>query len=158
MSKLSLSHVKTPVMISLLAVCLLLTTYGCTKQSSKPLAESNSIEVPDSVSDASADTTFQGGLSFTKYDTPPTPIQNTMPAYPDKYRSSGIQGVVVLDVAVNADGTVGPVAVKKSLLSGAGGLDEAAVTAVKNWLFKPALQDNKPVAANVNIPIPFNLK
>jgi protein TonB len=81
-----------------------------------------------------------------------------MPAYPPKYRSSGIQGVVLLDVQVLATGSVGEITVKKSLMDGEGGLDEAALTSVKNWIFKPAMKDNKAVSSHVNVPVPFTLK
>jgi TonB family protein len=36
------------------------------------------------------------------------------------------------------------------------GLDEAAVTAVKQWVFKPALSNNKPIAVWVEIPMNFH--
>jgi protein TonB len=81
-----------------------------------------------------------------------------MPAYPVNFRKSGIQGVVVLDVEVLEDGTVGDIIVIKSLLSEEGAMDDAAVLAVKSWIFKPALLNNKPVKSRVNIPISFSLK
>jgi periplasmic protein TonB len=152
-----LQRVLTICIVSLCCLAILLSS-ACTKASNRPAVEDNTALVPDTTAAAPADTNFSEGFTFTEYDTPPTPVENPMPAYPPKFRSSGIQGVVLLDVTVNADGTVGDIAIKKSLLTGLGGPDEAAVTAVKNWIFKPALKDNKPVSAKVNIPIPFTLK
>ena len=36
-------------------------------------------------------------------------------------------------------------------------LDAAAETAVKQWVFKPALSNNKPVAVWVAVPVRFTL-
>jgi TonB family protein len=43
--------------------------------------------------------------------------------------------------------------VKKSIT----GLDDEAVKAVKQWVFKPALSNNKPVAVWVEVPMNFHL-
>jgi len=37
-------------------------------------------------------------------------------------------------------------------------LDEAAVTAVRQWVFKPALSQNRPVAVWVAVPVRFALQ
>ena len=37
------------------------------------------------------------------------------------------------------------------------GLDEKAIEAVKNWRFEPAMKDGKPVAAQTNVDVNFNL-
>lgn len=100
----------------------------------------------------------EGDYNLTRYDTPPIPVSNPLPVYPQAYRDSGIQGVVVLEVNITDKGFVEDVRVLKSLLSSEGGLDQTAADAVKRWSFKPALKNNKPVAATVNIPIPFSLK
>jgi len=36
-------------------------------------------------------------------------------------------------------------------------LDAAAIAAVKQWVFKPALSNNKPVAVWVAVPVKFTL-
>jgi TonB family protein len=36
-------------------------------------------------------------------------------------------------------------------------LNDAAVNAVKQWVFKPALSNNKPVAVWVAVPVRFSL-
>ena len=43
-------------------------------------------------------------------------------------------------------------------MSGPGGLDEAAVTAVRKWEFSPAKSGGKPVAVWVTFDVTFNLK
>jgi protein TonB len=147
-----------PIWLILICLCLILS-WGC-KKNEVPQPVSTE-ELPDTTlvteefSDSTEDET---SFRLTDYDTPPTPIRNPMPTYPTRYKSSGIQGVVVLDVEVLPNGTVGDVFVLKSLLKGEGGLDETAILAVKDWTFKPALRKKVPVKSRVNVPIPFSLK
>jgi TonB family protein len=145
------------IIIALLG-CLLLSS-GCKKTNSLPgTFDSASLDTISDTIDYSDTSSLSGDFKLTDYDNPPSPIQNPMPAYPEQYKSSGIQGVVVLEVEITKDGVVGEVKIIKSLLAGEGALDETAAASVKNWIFKPALRKNKPVASRVNIPIPFSLK
>jgi protein TonB len=77
--------------------------------------------------------------------------------YTQEAKDAGIQGTVVLDAEVLADGTVGDVKVKQSLDTKYG-LDEQAVKAVKQWTFEPGTKDGKPVPVRVDIEITFTLK
>ncbi|MFO7659851.1 MAG: excinuclease ABC subunit UvrA, partial [Candidatus Cloacimonadaceae bacterium] len=97
-------------------------------------------------------------LKLTDYDTPPVPIQHPMPVYPEKLRKTGIQGVVVLEVIVLKDGTVGDARVTKSLMAEPDGLDDEALLTIMEWKFKPALYNKKPVKAKVTVPMSFSLK
>jgi protein TonB len=54
---------------------------------------------------------------------------------------------------VGKDGKVKDTKVVKSIPM----LDAAAVAAVKQWVFKPALSNNKPVAVWVAVPVRFTL-
>ncbi|MBN2461783.1 MAG: energy transducer TonB [Candidatus Cloacimonetes bacterium] len=94
---------------------------------------------------------------FVVYEDPPVPIRQVKPVYTDFARRSGIEGIVELEVEVFADGSVGAVNVLKSLLAGPGGLDEAAIKAVRQWEFAPAKSGGKPVAVWVTFPIEFTL-
>ncbi|KQC10192.1 MAG: hypothetical protein APR54_00115 [Candidatus Cloacimonas sp. SDB] len=94
---------------------------------------------------------------FVVYEDPPIPFKQVTPKYPDFARNSGIEGEVWLEVEVFADGTVGAIEVVKSLLSGPGGLDEAAKEAVRQWEFQPAKSGGKPVSVWVTFPVEFNL-
>lgn len=77
------------------------------------------------------------------------------PVYPEEYRRARVSGIVVLEVAISQAGTVENVGVLKSL---APGLDMAAVNAVRQWKFKPALRDGRPVPVLFNVTINFRLK
>lgn len=87
--------------------------------------------------------------------TPPVIERRVEPIYPDEYRRARVSGLVVLEVAVSQAGTVENVGVLKSL---APGLDMAAVNAVRQWQFKPALRDGRPVPVLFNLTINFRLK
>jgi TonB family protein len=51
------------------------------------------------------------------------------------------------------DGTVGDTKVVKSVL----GFDQAAIDAVRQWKFKPAMAKGKPVAVWVAVPVRFTV-
>lgn len=70
---------------------------------------------------------------------------NRVPDYPAISRRLGEQGVVVLRVLISPDGRASEVQLVKT--SGSSRLDGAAVAAVKEWRFVPALRGGKPVSA-----------
>lgn len=84
----------------------------------------------------------------------PEAITRVPPEYPEIARASNIEGTVMLQALVGKDGKVKDVKVVKSVAV----LDDAAVTAVKRWVFKPALSNNKPVAVWVAVPVRFSLR
>ena len=94
---------------------------------------------------------------FVHYEDPPQAIRRVEPRYPDFARRAGVEGTVILQVEVFKDGSVGAIEVVQSLMSGPGGLDEAAKDAVRQWEFTPAQSGGQPVAVWVRIPIEFQL-
>jgi protein TonB len=102
---------------------------------------------------------FGGGGSPASGSPVATPLAygtNPPPPYPATARRRGWEGKVLLRVEVSASGNVLNVEIEKS--SGYAILDEAAQQAVYRWQFKPALQNGRPVAGQVKVPIHFNLK
>lgn len=87
----------------------------------------------------------------------PVVVNHPNPRYTDEAREKKIQGIVQLDAVVLEDGTVGEVTVTKSL-DDTYGLDQAAVAALKQWLFKPGQKDGKPVPVLVSVEMSFRLK
>jgi TonB family protein len=76
------------------------------------------------------------------------------PEYPVEARRLGIEGVVVLEVAISREGKV----LEAKIIEDPGfGLGEAARTAIMQSEFEPALQDSTPVAVRVRIPVRFRL-
>jgi protein TonB len=83
----------------------------------------------------------------------PEAITQVKPLYPDLAREAGVDGQVVVQALVGKDGKVKDTRVVKSIAM----LDAAAEAAVKQWVFKPALSNNKPVAVWVAVPVKFSL-
>jgi protein TonB len=89
--------------------------------------------------------------------TMPKVVKEVKPEYPATAKRERIQGMVVMDVVVLINGTVGDVAVTRSL-DKTYGLDDAAVSAVKQWEFEPGKKDGKAVPVLVQIEMSFTLK
>ena len=83
----------------------------------------------------------------------PEAVTKVNPVYPDLAREAGVDGLVMVQALVGKDGKVRDVRVVKSIPM----LDEAAKAAVRQWVFKPALSNNKPVAVWVGVPVKFSL-
>jgi TonB family protein len=75
------------------------------------------------------------------------------PAYPKDALAQHISGQVVLEIDVDAKGT--PVAVTVAESKPTGVFDASAVAAAKEWKFNPQMQDGKPVAGRIRVPIRF---
>jgi TonB family protein len=86
--------------------------------------------------------------------TPPKAVYNPVPEFTDEARRKKIQGIVILDLIVNSDGTVRDVNVVKSLEPG---LDRQAIATVGKWKFQPATKDGKPVAVKISVETNFRL-
>jgi len=96
-------------------------------------------------------------VDFVAYEDPPVIIGSIAPDYPDFAKRARVQGTVVLEVEVYADGVVGDIRVTRSVQSGPGGLDEAAIAAVRKIKFQPGKSGGNPVNTTVIIPIEFKL-
>jgi TonB family protein len=87
----------------------------------------------------------------------PTVVREVRPDYTEAAKSEHLEGKVVLGVVVRADGTVGDVTVDESL-DKVHGLDDQAVKAATQWMFKPGTKDGMAVAVRVHIEMRFTLK
>jgi TonB family protein len=75
-------------------------------------------------------------------------------AYPLLGQHSRVQGSVVLQAVVGADGTIEDLRV----LSGPAILTTAAQQAVRQWRFKPYLQNGQPVETKAKITVNFSIR
>jgi protein TonB len=82
-------------------------------------------------------------------------IRAPQPEYPALSKRMGEQGRVVLRVLVNEKGLPDQVVVQTS--SGFTRLDEAGRQAVLRALFKPHMEDGRPVAVFVIVPLNFQM-
>jgi periplasmic protein TonB len=82
-------------------------------------------------------------------DQPPRPVYIVRPEYPpDAVR---VEATVSLKVVINEEGRV----VGWHVLTPRSALDEAAIACVRQWRFKPAMHDGKPVATPAILPVEF---
>lgn len=80
----------------------------------------------------------------------PVVIERVEIAYPAAAREARVQGVVVIEAIVDRSGKVKSAKVLKPLPHG---LDDAALAAVKQWKFKPATLEGKPVEVVFNLTV-----
>jgi len=87
--------------------------------------------------------------------TPPVAIETVAPAYPELARRAHMEGVVVLEAIIGADGAVRDVRV----LSGVSPLlHAAALDAVRRWRYHAASVGNRPVALYLKVVLTFSLR
>lgn len=84
----------------------------------------------------------------------PMIINKVEPHYPEEAKESRIAGIVILEVLIDKAGMVKEATVLKGLPMG---LSEAAVEAVRQWMFVPATKDGQPVDVVFNLTVNFRL-
>ena len=80
-------------------------------------------------------------------------LSGPKPSYPPEAKTAQISGTVRLEAVLNKDGTVQSLTV----LSGHPLLVQAALDAVKNWVYRPTLLNGQPVEVKTTIDINFTL-
>lgn len=87
----------------------------------------------------------------------PEVLEQMKPRYPRRARADGIEGLVVVRVIIGTDGRVEPEHTR--VIRSVPPLDAAAISAVSQWRFSPALgRQGRPVRVIVEIPVQFSLK
>lgn len=84
----------------------------------------------------------------------PRKLKAVPPVYPDAAVVSRIEGVVVLECLISPQGRVAEVKV----LRGVPLLEEAAVDAVRQWVYTPTLMDGVPVPVLMTVTVRFDLR
>jgi len=85
----------------------------------------------------------------------PSVVYKSPPSYTPEAKQAKIQGGVVIEAVVTAQGRAEDIQVVRSLDAG---LDANAVASVGQWLFKPGMKDGQPVDVAVTIEINFKLQ
>ncbi|MEO9185495.1 MAG: energy transducer TonB, partial [Kofleriaceae bacterium] len=127
-----------------------LTMINATNLTRHGLALLAGVAIASSVVTTAAVASAQPGQNETV--TPPTVITHVDAQYPPSALGAREHGDVMVAVTVDVDGHVSKVDV---LASGGADLDEAAVVAVRQWTFVPALRAGKPVASRIRVPFHF---
>ena len=84
----------------------------------------------------------------------PTKTKNVQPVYPPIAQSARVQGVVIIEATIGADGRVKDAKVLRSIPL----LDQAALDAVKQWQFTPTLLNGVPVPVIMTVTVNFTLQ
>ena len=80
-------------------------------------------------------------------------VRKTMPIYPSLARAIRLEGTVVLAATISKTGTIENLRV----VGGPAILQQAALDAVKSWLYRPYLLDGQPVEVETTVNVIFTL-
>jgi TonB family protein len=83
----------------------------------------------------------------------PRRIYYVPPVYPQSALDAEVQGTVAIEIVIGREGRVADARVVRSVT----GLDEAALTAVRQWEFEPTLVDGRAVPVIHTVNVPFTL-
>jgi protein TonB len=84
----------------------------------------------------------------------PQRIASAPPVYPAIAQSARVEGEVILQAIIDADGAVRDVHVLRSIPL----LDQAAIDAVRRWRYKPTLLNGIPVPVIMTVTVSFRLQ
>jgi TonB family protein len=96
----------------------------------------------------------EGALVRSPASPVPQPLKRVLPVYPEIARQAQVEGVVILETGVDEAGAVTRVKVVHSIPL----LDQAAVDAVRQWLFAPLLIKGKPRPFTATVTVKFRLE
>ncbi len=88
--------------------------------------------------------------------TEPELIERVEPDYPEVARRARVQGRVILQAVIHKDGTVGQVTVLHDPAPHLG-LSDEAVSAVRQWRYRPGMQQGRPVDVYFTVVVDFTL-
>ncbi len=83
----------------------------------------------------------------------PKKLKNVTPVYPAVAARGKVEGVVILEIAIQPNGHVEDV----RILRGIPLLDDAAVDAARQWVFAPTLFRGVPVSVMMTVSVRFSL-
>jgi TonB family protein len=85
---------------------------------------------------------------------PPRKVKDVPPEYPKAAQDARVQGVVILEARVDESGNVSDVRLLRSIPL----LDQAALAAVKQWKYEPALLNGVPTPVVMTMTVNFTLR
>ena len=85
---------------------------------------------------------------------PPARTTYVPPQYPEIARNARVEGVVIIEAIIGIDGRVEQARVLRSKTL----LDEAALAAVRSWVYTPTLLNGKPTPVIMTVTVNFSLR
>lgn len=87
----------------------------------------------------------------------PELVNRVNPAYPRFAQQKKVEGTVIISILVSENGDVADARVLREA-GGSSGLNEAALSAVRKWKFRPGVKEGKRVKVWMTYPIVFKLQ
>ncbi len=84
---------------------------------------------------------------------PPKLIKKVDPVYPEEARKAEVEGTVILEATTDRDGQVQNIKILRSVPL----LDQAAVDALKQWVYEPMIIDGHPQGVVFTVTVVFKL-
>ena len=78
-------------------------------------------------------------------------FRSVPPIYPPMAKAQHVSGNVQIDALIDASGNVAEL----KIISGPGMLHRAALDAVKQWKYKPAMLDGQPTSMHLTVTVQF---
>ena len=137
-----------------LALLAALAMAGCSSSQVAPHATPSPVTrpAPAPISDTLRVDQVAGPDPSVVIDQGPVAIRKVPPEYP-MTTGRGVQGLVRVQALIGADGRVDDTRIVESVPL----LDEAAMTAIRQWEFKPAMAKGQAVPVWVTIPVRFSI-
>jgi len=131
------------------------TSTGAPDNDSPPKVEFSSSQAPSQLTQlgVNSEALPQFGAAVSQGFVAPVLLQKVTPMYPQQARGQRVSGTVVLDATISPDGSVR----KAVVVSGLPVLANAAVSAVREWHYKPAMLNGKRVETQERVTVVFNL-
>jgi TonB family protein len=141
-----------------LAFCIIALSCSAGRAQSQTGSPSSDPQTSSAKTETKVTTEGKGGSEeFVTVDELPKLVKQVPPKYPAGARKRGEQGTVFVQAFVDTSGVPARVKVPK----GKGvtpELDKAAIEAVSQWRFNPAIAKGRPVAVYIVVPVKFSLK
>lgn len=113
------------------------------------------IGIPDGPPEPQGDTVARVGQVGVE---PPVFTKRVPPKYPERAVKIKLQGYVILEAILRADGSVDDVKVLRGLGKGKFGFEEEAMKALKKWQFLPGKVNGKAADVRMTLKIDFVLQ
>jgi periplasmic protein TonB len=84
----------------------------------------------------------------------PTKVRHVPPVYPTMAQQAHVEGIVIIEAIIGIDGRVKEARVLRSKPL----LDQAALDAVRQWVFTPTTLNGVPVPVIMTVTVNFMLK
>jgi protein TonB len=81
-------------------------------------------------------------------------VKKVEPIYPEIARQARVEGVVIIEATTDMYGRVASVKILRSIPL----LDQAAVDAVRQWVYEPMVINGKPRGVIFTVTVTFKLK